>query len=308
MASAVLCPMAPVPARLYQHFPSLALCTPVRPTYLPRRHHQRSIRAAAGDDDIEVAVFRFTLGIPGFDDSLIPRVVGIIGASLMLINHALSPQPVPLPQTRIEVLGAALAAIAIAAPTLQQRLEELKPGRGRRAAAESVTGGSNVFALDTQLPESARQDLAWSSYAVLKNANTCGMLVIWKGKVVMCRGILGSSLAGGDVDQVLQRATGALQGANWLAGSDVSMFEDRNAIARAGASSCSIIPEGVNTVTVVPLQLLPSELGNSTTSTSGNSTSGALVLVSERERALSGKELRWAQGVAAKLYSVLNSL
>lgn len=32
-------------------------------------------------------MFRFTLGIPGFDDDLIPRVVGILGLLLLSANH-----------------------------------------------------------------------------------------------------------------------------------------------------------------------------------------------------------------------------
>ena len=312
MASSVLCPLPPLSARLHRQLQSLAYFNPSRPIYNPRWHRQPFIRAAARDDDIEVAVFRFTLGIPGFDDALIPRVVGIIGASLVLINHVLSPQPVPLPQTRIEILGAALAAVAVAAPTLQQRLEELKPGRGRRAAAESVPGGSNVFALDSDLPENVRQDLAWTSYALLKNANTCGMMVVWNGKVLMCRGILGSSIASKDAKEVLQRATEALGGASWLTvennqqlGTSVVLFEDKSSMNRAGVSGCACVPEGANTVAVVPLR--PLEYDNNKESSDSMVSMGALVLVSERERALSGKEQRWAQGVAAKLYSVFNT-
>lgn len=50
-----------------------------------------SVRASQQDD--EFAVFRFTLGIPGFDDEDIPRVVGFVGASLLLINHLASANP-----------------------------------------------------------------------------------------------------------------------------------------------------------------------------------------------------------------------
>ena len=45
----------------------------------------------AGIEDAEIAVFRFTLGIPGFDDALIPRVVGSLGASLLIANHLSDP-------------------------------------------------------------------------------------------------------------------------------------------------------------------------------------------------------------------------
>ena len=61
------------------------------------RIFQRRLRArrasaprAAGEDDIELAVFRFTLGIPGFDDALIPRVVGVLGLALLAVNHVMS--------------------------------------------------------------------------------------------------------------------------------------------------------------------------------------------------------------------------
>ncbi len=42
---------------------------------------------APGRDDLDFAVFRFTLGIPGFDDDSIPRVVGILGLLLLSANH-----------------------------------------------------------------------------------------------------------------------------------------------------------------------------------------------------------------------------
>lgn len=65
---------------------------------LARRKHVASVNAhamgpmagrlsATGQDDLDFAVFRFTLGIPGFDDDLIPRVVGVLGAVLLTANH-----------------------------------------------------------------------------------------------------------------------------------------------------------------------------------------------------------------------------
>ena len=47
-------------------------------------HH---VTTAGQDGDADFAVFRFTLGIPGFDDDLIPRVVGCLGAVLLVANH-----------------------------------------------------------------------------------------------------------------------------------------------------------------------------------------------------------------------------
>ena len=46
-----------------------------------------SVKWTAGAEDADIAVFRFTLGIPGFNDALLPRVVGIFGAALLVANH-----------------------------------------------------------------------------------------------------------------------------------------------------------------------------------------------------------------------------
>ena len=44
-------------------------------------------------EEPELAVFRFTLGIPGFDDSLIPRIIGASSLLLLLANSVLSSSP-----------------------------------------------------------------------------------------------------------------------------------------------------------------------------------------------------------------------
>lgn len=193
--------------------PPLRAATAARP--------RRSVAAAAADNsDAEVAVFRFTLG-SDVADALVPRVVGGVGAALLLLNHLLGDQPseaqaswhcrlfagsyhdsdhtqpttvcehtcatgaarcvghsmivkaqaqicgasltwsVPYPtlprQLRAEALGAVLAAVAFVTPTIEQRLKELQPGRGRQAAAVSVPGAASVFALQPGLPDSLKQ-------------------------------------------------------------------------------------------------------------------------------------------------------
>jgi hypothetical protein len=259
-----------------------------------------------GGDDMEVAVFRFTLGIPGFDDALIPRVVGFIGAAALLANHLASPQPVSDAQARVEALGAVLAAVAVAAPSVQTRLEELRPGRGRRAAAESVPGGASAFGISETLPVVARRDLAWASYALLNNANICGLVVVSMGQAVACRGILGEGVAagGGGAEAVLTRASEAWAngGAGGRPGSEPLLLEDRGAVARAGLDRCGLVPSGAGALAVVPLRPLPGQDGDVAAQTS---SSGVLMLICDRERALSAKEVRWAQGVAALLAASL---
>ena len=67
--------------------------------WLPRRAPRRvpppqRLRAVAAADnrDSDVAVFRFTLGNDAAD-ALVPRVVGTVGAALLVLNHFLGGQP-----------------------------------------------------------------------------------------------------------------------------------------------------------------------------------------------------------------------
>jgi hypothetical protein len=60
-------------------------------------------------------------------------------------------------QGRAEALGIALAAVAFATPTIEQRLKELQPGRGRQAVAARVEGASSVFVLQPGAPDALQQ-------------------------------------------------------------------------------------------------------------------------------------------------------
>ena len=66
-------------------------------------------------------MFRFTLGIPGFDDQDIPRVIGLLGTSLLVVNHLSGASPSEA-QTRTELIGGVLAAACVVVPTLGRRL------------------------------------------------------------------------------------------------------------------------------------------------------------------------------------------
>jgi len=253
---------------------------------------------AAGDDEVELAVFRFTLGIPGFDDALVPRVAGILGIFLILLNHVLSPVPTAGAQSRVELLGVFLGVVGVAAPGLQKRLEELKPGKGRQAPAVQVEGGTNIFALDDSLRDAARKDVAWASYAVLKNTNTCGMFVVNKGKVVACRGNLGSAIANSTTSDTLHAASEEWRrvAMSMSSSSSFSYLEDQRQADRQGLRDCRIIPSGAGSVLVFPLIPLESKRDGVS-----SSLDTVLVLVSERERAMSNKEVAWAEGIAGRL-------
>ena len=62
-----------------------------------------------------------------------------------------------LSQARAEALGLALAAVALITPTVEQRLKELQPGRGRPAASSLPAGTASLLAIADELSESAKQ-------------------------------------------------------------------------------------------------------------------------------------------------------
>lgn len=68
------------------------------------RHTAQLRMGIARANDLDVQVFRFTLGIPGFDDANIPRVIGAVGAVLLTLNHVLTAQPVPDTQVLLQKL------------------------------------------------------------------------------------------------------------------------------------------------------------------------------------------------------------
>lgn len=80
--------------------------------------------------------------------------------SLMCFQQRPQYLPAVLPSTplqlRAEVVGALLAVVAFATPSLEKRLQDLQPGRGRAMAA-AVEGATNSFALQKSLSDKVQQ-------------------------------------------------------------------------------------------------------------------------------------------------------
>lgn len=154
------------------------------------------------------------------------------------------------------------------------------------------------------------QELAWASYALLLNTNICGLTVYWDGQAVLARGLLGSAAlgssaaAGSGKDAAAAAALAALSGAEPAAASQgwrqgAIYCSDRAAIGKAGAGGWPSVPAGAESLLVQPL------LAFGSGSEGGTAARGALLLLSERPRALSAKERAWAAAVAAKLHDAL---
>lgn len=85
------------------------------------------------------------------------RASHCLGPKCLALSPQESPHSLPGLQLRAEALGAVLAAAAIVTPSIEERLKELQPGRGRLAVASSVAGATSVFALQPGLADGTKQ-------------------------------------------------------------------------------------------------------------------------------------------------------
>jgi hypothetical protein len=249
------------------------------------------IPRSSSDEDVELAVFRFTLGIPGFDDSLIPRVVGVLVAGVLLLNHLSSSGTAGQPQVVTEALGMILAAIGVTAPTLQKVIEESTPGKGRKAPVQNLGGSVNVSDISTDLSEELRQEAAWSSFALIKNANVCGTYIVINEKPVVWRGSLGEEVCCREsLDESLEECSkfGNIESSIYL--------DTRQKIESSLFRGCRLIPSGAGSIAYVPVAPIDEE----------NGSIGFMLLICDREKAMSNKELLWCRSVASKLYHVFH--
>lgn len=158
------------------------------------------------------------------------------------------------------------------------------------------------------------QELAWASYALLRNTNICGLAACWEGRPVLARGLLalpGGAPPGGKGDAAAAAVLEALSGDAWQAATAVAASgqlycPDRAAIEKAGAAAWPGVPLGAESLLAQPLLPLDAASSTAAGSPSGIAAPGSvLLLLSERPRALSSKERAWAAAIAAKLHAAL---
>ena len=302
------------------------------PTARPRRAPARLTIPRAAQQDDDFAVFRFTLGIPGFDDEDIPRVVGIVGAALLVVNHLASSNPSeaqvrsranradapisasscpsrprrpdrpypdpPTPlssqsQARTETVGAILAAACIVTPSFGRRLNENAAING---GTLDVAGGDQVFAIAPGLSDAERADLAWGTYALLTQTNAQGAL-LWqqKGDVVCARGSVRLPTTGVSPPGSPKSIVSALT-------TTVGRSGAVSAPPGAGGATYMADRAAVDRARANEWEFLPQGAESvlvQTVGTGGKET--RLVLLSDRPRAFSNKQRAWIAAVARKL-------
>ncbi|TVU31960.1 hypothetical protein EJB05_23674, partial [Eragrostis curvula] len=280
-------PLASAPP-LHSHPLSTArlLPRPAPATKPQPRHIRTRVRASNSDpsqqQQVNLSVLRFTLGIPGLDESYLPRWLGIGFGALVLLNHFVSPSPTPA-QLRSEALGLCLAAFSATLPFLGRFLE----GADAASRVPLPEGSRQVFVMSENLSAAQKEDMAWASYVLLRNTNTTSVLIAI-GNVLCARGYWDPpadtskyAMTEWFKNQMVQAGLVDLKDALYLPN-----FSD----ARLG----KILPDGVLSVLVQPVLNSPDPANGET------KTEGFILLASNANYAYSEKDRVWIRTIANK--------
>ncbi|XP_042442787.1 protein COFACTOR ASSEMBLY OF COMPLEX C SUBUNIT B CCB2, chloroplastic-like [Zingiber officinale] len=122
--------------------------------------------------EINVSILRFTFGIPGLDESYLPRYLGIALGTLIVINHVFSAASATPAQLRTEALGIFLATFSIILPYLGRFLEGAIVDR-----TSLPEGNRQIFLMPNNISDDLKEDMAWASYALLRTTNSISVII-----------------------------------------------------------------------------------------------------------------------------------
>lgn len=199
----------------------------------------------------------------------LPIVVGGVCSVLLLTNRLLTPQLTDS-QARADALGVILSALLILTGLLWQQFTPRSP--------DTVTLiGEQGFEL-APLPEAVRTELAWASHLLLTNTVTRSLIVFYRGKVLLRRGILATNpqvKPGAILQRVLEK-----QKPVYLV--DLKIYP--------GRIEFDYLPENTQGVICQPI-----------------GKEGVLILGSNAPRSYTKQDENWIAGIADKLDVTLNT-
>ncbi|MEG3438581.1 cofactor assembly of complex C subunit B [Pannus brasiliensis CCIBt3594] len=113
---------------------------------------------------------------------LLPLFAGTVGGIVLLFNRFATPELSPS-QARSDVMGVILSGVLILVGLIWQRVQPRLP--------DAVTLiGREGMELAEDLPEEVKVELAWASHLLLTNTVTKSLIVYYRGRVLLRRGIL----------------------------------------------------------------------------------------------------------------------
>ena len=199
----------------------------------------------------------------------LPFVVGGLAGILLLTNRVLTPQ-LTESQARSDALGVILSAVLILTGLLWQQVQSRSPD-----AVDLI--GEQGFELLPGLPDEVKTELAWASHLLLTNTGTRSLVVVYQGKVLLRRGILGVNpevKPGAILQRVLEK-----QKPVYLV--DLKIYP--------GRVEFDYLPENTQGVICQPI-----------------GDRGALILGANAPRSYTKQDENWIEGIADKLANTLS--
>jgi hypothetical protein len=199
----------------------------------------------------------------------LPLVAGGLAGTLLVVNRLLTGQ-ITDSQTRSDVLGVIISALLILTGLLWQQVQARSP--------DSVQlTGSEGFELAPDVPDAVKLELAWASRLLLTNTATRAIVIVYQGKVLLRRGILGINpevKPGPILQRVLDKNKPV-----YLVKLDIY----------PGKIEFDYLPENTQGVICQPI-----------------GTQGVLILGANAPRSYTKQDENWVEGIAEKLENTLN--
>ncbi|KAH9617390.1 hypothetical protein KSS87_012261 [Heliosperma pusillum] len=176
-----LLPLHPTsPFRAKSYNPHLQIISPPNST----KNRVKTFKISAKIDDsptpissqeqVNLSVLRFTFGISWLDESYLPRYLGYGFGFLILLNHFVgSISPVTSAQLVSEALGLSLAAFSVTLPYAGRFLK----GATLEEQAPLPEQAQQIFLMSQNVPDSLKEDLAWTTYVLLRNTKSVSVLI-----------------------------------------------------------------------------------------------------------------------------------
>ncbi|KAI3808834.1 hypothetical protein L1987_24796 [Smallanthus sonchifolius] len=237
---------------------------------------------------LNLSVLRFTLGIPGLDESYLPRWIGYGFGSLLVLNHFVSSNSTTVTpaQLRTEVLGLSLAAFSATLPYIGQFLKGASPV----LQASIPEGAEQIFAMSPNIPDTVREDLAWGSYTLLRNTNSISVLISVHD-VLCVRGYWNTPKSMDlSKDRAVEWFKEQMQRVGLFNLTDTLYFPQRS-----DSELWEMLPEGTRSLLVLPVIKSSDEDGKSK-----DQSVGFVLLASTVNYAYSNKDRAWIAAIAKK--------
>ncbi|XP_052117833.1 protein COFACTOR ASSEMBLY OF COMPLEX C SUBUNIT B CCB2, chloroplastic [Arachis duranensis] len=234
---------------------------------------------------LNLSVLRFTLGIPGLDESYLPRWIGYGFGSLLFLNHFLGTDSATMTPAQLttEVLGLSLASFSVALPYLGKFLKGAQPVD----QATLPDGTQQIFVMSQDIADGLKEDLAWASYVLLRNSNAIAALIFIQ-RDICARGYW--NIPDGSSKEILL---------DWFA----KKIEKPERLTDVSDSEFpELVSKGTSSLLVQPV------LVNNQSAANLRKPVGFILLASAARYAFSTKDRAWIAAVANKLgeYTVTN--